>query len=83
MSFGDDVTEPNDSAHGGQLRGCPQLLTPPERALLAQNSWSLDELISIAFLARRLAARLEGCIERLTHQRDAVSEKPTSELAHG
>lgn len=52
MSFGDDVTEPDE-------RQPPtKTLTAAELVLLAKPSWSHDELITIAFIARRLAAQL-------------------------
>jgi hypothetical protein len=60
VSFCDDLAEPSDVCVGTSPTRIRAFLTPAEHALLAQGTWSLDELISIAFLARRLAARLAG-----------------------
>jgi hypothetical protein len=35
-------------------------ITPEQRALLAQPSWTHDQLIAIAFLARLLLAELDA-----------------------
>ncbi len=54
MSFGDeacDVSEPEEK----QPRATGTV-SAAERALLGKRSWSMDELISLAFLARRLVA---------------------------
>lgn len=55
VSYCDDVTDREPE---------PDLLTPSERRLLGQRSWTHEELITLAFIARRLADRLDRALGR-------------------
>ena len=58
MSWADDIAdEPMDAATRTYI------VTARERRLLAQTSWTTDELITLAFVARRLADRLDRALQ--------------------
>lgn len=57
MSWGDDIAERD-------VEPANVLLSAHERRLLAQAQWSVDQLIELAFVARRLADRIDRALGR-------------------
>lgn len=52
MSFGDEELDTEPSDKDRRVR-----LTQQELELINQRTWTVDELVRIAFIAKRLAAR--------------------------
>jgi hypothetical protein len=61
------------------------VITDRERALLAQNTWSVDELITLAYGFRRVVVELDGSATSAPSQRVSsmqVSPLTTDERAY-